>query len=153
MPTIVDVKKYLAERGIAVLEFAAPTPTAATAAEAVGCSVAEIAKTILFLIGNRAVAVVAAGDVRVKGSLLKRVTGWSGQVRLPQPAEVIRHTGYAAGGVCPFLLPQQLPVLIDASLRRFEIIYPAAGNDYSAVPLSVDRLLELTGGREVTVCG
>jgi len=152
VPTIDEVRKFLAGHGIPVLEFATPTPTVATAAAAVGCSEGEIAKTILFLVGNKAVAVVAAGDVRVKGPLLKKATGLSGQVRLPQPAEVVHHTGYAAGGVCPFLLPSQLPVLVDSSLRRFGTVYPAAGNDHSAVPLSVDRLLALTGGCEVTVC-
>ena len=152
MPNIKEVKGYLAERGIAVQEFAVPTPTSAAAAAAVGCSVAEIAKTILLLVGGRPVVVVASGDVRVKGPLLKRATGYSGQVRLPAPQEVLRHTGFAPGGVCPFLLPAALPVLIDASLRRFAVVYLAAGNDRSAVPIDVDRLVELTGGREASVC-
>jgi len=152
MPTIADVTEYLAERGIAVREFDVPTPTAATAAAAVGCTPAEIAKTVLLLVGDRPLAVVASGDVRVKSSLLKRATGLSGQVRLPAPEDVERLSGFAPGGVSPFLLPAELPVLVDASLRRFAVVYPAAGNDRSAVPIEVDRLLELTGGREVTVC-
>lgn len=52
MPTIEDVKQYLRERGIEVWEFEEATPTSETAARAVGCSVGEIAKTILFIIGG-----------------------------------------------------------------------------------------------------
>ena len=58
MPDITDVKRYLAERGIPVWEFDDPTPTAETAARAVGCSAAEIAKTVLFLVGETPVVVV-----------------------------------------------------------------------------------------------
>jgi prolyl-tRNA editing enzyme YbaK/EbsC (Cys-tRNA(Pro) deacylase) len=43
-------------------------------------------------------------------------------------------------------------VVVDVSLRRFSIVYPAAGNDHSGVPITVDRLLEVTGGREADVC-
>ena len=152
MPTIDDVKAFLAARGVEVWEFDVPTPTAETAAAAVGCTPAEIAKTILFLVGGRPAVVVTSGDTRVKGSRLKQALGWTGKVRLPQAEDVLRFTGYAPGGVCPFLLPPDVPVLIDRSLRRFERVYPAAGNDRSAVPLTVDRLVEITGGREADVC-
>lgn len=152
MPTLEEVKAYLAAEDVEVWQFDEPTPTSETAARAVGCSVGEIAKTILFLVKDRPVVAVAAGDARVKASKLKRALGWTGKVRLPGGDEVVRHTGYAPGGVCPFLLPRGLPVLVDRSLRRFERIYPAAGDDHSAVPITVDRLLELTGGAEADVC-
>ncbi len=151
MPTIDDVRVFLARHGIEVWTFETPTPTAEAAARAVGCSVGEIAKTLLFLVGDRPVVVVAAGDVRVRGSRLKKATGLTGKVRLPRAEEVERLTGYAPGGVCPFLLPGDLPVLVDRSLRRFARVYPAGGNDRSAVPIEVDRLVEITGAREVDV--
>jgi prolyl-tRNA editing enzyme YbaK/EbsC (Cys-tRNA(Pro) deacylase) len=152
MPTIEEVKRYLGARQVAVLEFDLPTPCSVSAARAVGCSAAEIAKSILFIVGGEPVLVVTSGDMKVKSSLLKQTLGRSGKVRLPAADEVLQHTGYAPGGVCPFLLPAQLPVLLDRSLRRFATVYPAAGNDFSAVPLSVERLLELTGANEVEVC-
>jgi prolyl-tRNA editing enzyme YbaK/EbsC (Cys-tRNA(Pro) deacylase) len=114
--------------------------------------VAEIAKSILMLIADRPVLVVASGDVRVKSSLLKKATGWSGQVRLPAPAEVIRHTGYPPGAVSPFLLPKGLPVLLDASLRRHATIYPAAGDDSSSVGITFEELQRLSCGRLASVC-
>ena len=152
MPTIEDVKRFLANRGIEVLEFEQPTPNSEAAARAVGCSVGEIAKTILFIIGDMPVVVVTSGDVRIKGSRLKQAVGFTGKVRLPLADEVIRHTGYAPGGVCPFLLPETLKLVVDVSMRRFPLVYAAAGNEHSAVPVTVDQLLQVTGGVEVDVC-
>ncbi len=152
MPTIDDVKRFLGDRGIEVLEFVEPTPNSETAAKAVGCSVGEIAKTILFIIGNTPVVVVTSGDVKVKGSRLKQAVGMTGKARLPVADEVVYYTGYAPGGVCPFLLPEGLKVVVDASMRRFPLVYSAAGNEHSAVPVTVDQLLEITGGVEVDVC-
>lgn len=152
MPTIAEVKEHLARHGVAVREFEEDTPTAETAARAVGCTPAEIAKTVLFVVGGEPVAVVTSGDVKVKGAKLKQALGLSGKVRLPSADEVERHTGYTPGGVCPFLLPPTLRIAVDSSLRRFALVYAAAGNNHSAVPIAVDRLLELTGGAEVDAC-
>jgi len=152
MPGIAEVKTYLARHGIEVWEYRQPTPTSPAAAAAVGCTVAEIAKTLLFLIGGRPVAVVTGGDRKVNSARLKRAAGLSGKVRLPQADDVLRYTGYAPGGVCPFLLPAELPVLLDRSLQRFPLVYAAAGNDYSVVPVSWEQLTKLSGGRLVDLC-
>ena len=149
MPTVAEVTEYLEQWGIPVQTYVEDTPTAATAAAAVGCSVGEIAKTLLFIVGGEPLVVVTAGDQKVKGSKLKGATGRTGKVRLPDAGEVARHTGYRPGGVCPFLLPAELPVVVDTSLRRFATVYPAAGDDHTAVPVTVEQLLELTGGGEV----
>lgn len=152
MPTIDEVKDWLRKQGIEVREFDEPTPNSHAAAQAVGCSVGEIAKSILVLIGTQAVMVVTSGDVKLKNPKLRQATGLTGKVRLPNAEDVKFHTGYAPGGVCPFLLPRGLPVLIDRSMRRFSRVYAAAGNDHSAVPITVDQLLAVTGGTEVDVC-
>ena len=152
MPSINEVKIYLAEHQVEVCEYQQPTPTCEAAAAAVGCSPAEIAKTLLFLVGSNPVAVVTCGDMKVKSSLLKKASGFSGKVKLPQADEVLQYTGYAPGGVCPFLLTAELPVLLDVSMQRFERVYAATGNDYSAVPVTFSQLEQLTGGSPVTVC-
>ncbi len=152
MPSIDEVKTYLATHQIEVWEYQQPTPTCETAAAAVGCTAAEIAKTLLFLVGGKPVAVVTCGDMKVKSSLLKKAAGFSGKVKLPQADEVLRFTGYAPGGVCPFLLAADLPVLLDVSMQRFGQVYAAAGNDYSAVPITFAQLQQLTGGEPVEVC-
>ena len=152
MPSIADVKAYLQGHQIEVWEYQQPTPTCATAAAAVGCTAAEIAKTLLFLVGGKPVAVVTCGDTKVKSSLLKKASGLTGKVKLPQAEEVLHYTGYAPGGVCPFLLSAELPVLLDVSLQRFPLVYAAAGNDYSAVPVTFAQLVDLTGGAAAEVC-
>lgn len=151
-PAIERVRAYLATHGIEVLEFDVPTPTSETAAAAAGCAVGQIAKTLLFRVGKNHVAVIAAGDARVKQAKLKQATGYAGKVSMASADEVVAWTGYAPGGVCPFLLPDDLPRLLDTSLKRFEVIYPAAGNACSVVPISYDRMLELSGAREASVC-
>ena len=152
MPSIEEVKRYLESHDIAVREYQQPTPTCETAAAAVGCTPAEIAKTLLFLVGGTPIAVVTCGDMKVKSSPLKKASGLSGKVKLPEAQEVLQQTGYSPGGVCPFLLPPELPVLLDRSMQRFDCVYAAAGNDYSAVPVTFEQLQTLTGGIPAEVC-
>ncbi len=152
MPSIEEVEDYLRRQQVEVWRYEQPTPTSEAAAAAVGCSVAEIAKSLLFIVGGTPVMVVTCGDMKVKSSLLKQGTGTTGKVKLPQAEEVIALTGYAPGGVCPFLLPAQLPVYLDQSLRRFGRVYAAAGNDASAVPVTTSQLECLTQGRWIEAC-
>ena len=51
-----------------------------------------------------------------------------------------RLSGHAVGGVCPFAVNDGVPIFLDASLKRFEFLYPAAGNDRSVVKLNLDEL-------------
>lgn len=152
MAALAEVKNYLAIHNIEVWEYPEPTETAITAADAVGCRVAEIAKTLLFLVGGSPVAVVTCGDMKVKSSRLKQASGLTGKVIFPQEDEVLRFTGYAPGGVCPFLLPTDLPLFLDTSLQRFPVVYAAAGNDHSAVPVTFAQLEQLTGGVIAELC-
>ena len=146
-----QVQTYLEQEGHTVHNFSRQTSTSAAAAEAVGCAVGEIAKSILMLVGKQPVLVVTSGDTRVKSGRLKQASGLSGKVTLPDSDEVVRCTGYAPGAVSPFLLPKELPVFLDHSLQRFSTIYPAAGTSSSAVGLSFTRLVELCGARIVDV--
>ncbi len=152
MATLPELKEYLATHHIEVWEYVEPTETAAAAASAVGCSVAEIAKTLLFLVGGNPVAVVTCGDVKVKSSRLKQACGLSGKVKFPQADDVLSYTSYAPGGVCPFLLPADLPLFLDTSLQRFPVVYAAAGNSHSAVPVTLAQLKKLTGGEVAELC-
>ena len=152
MAEVAELKAYLAECGIELWEYEQETATSATAAAAVGCTVAEIAKTLLFMVGGNPVAVVTCGDMKVKSSPLKKAFSLSGKVKLPEAEDVIRYTGYAPGGVCPFLLPADLPVRLDASLARFPVVYAAGGSSHSAVPVTLEQLKELTGAEVAEIC-
>lgn len=108
------------------------------AAVAVGCEGKQIAKTLTFLTDNGAIAIVAAGDAKIDNKKYK--ARFHSKARMIPGDEVESYIGYAPGGVCPFAIVEGVPVYMDVSLQRFAIVYPAAGDDHSAVRLTVDEL-------------
>ena len=140
------VKTVLDQYGLEALEFeAGSTPTSKLAAAKIGCEVGQIAKSMLFKgKDGRFRLIVCAGDKRVDNRKLKAALGV--KARFATAEETEAETGFRPGGVCPFGI-DRLPILIDKSLSRFEVIYPAAGNDASGVPVSFGALRELVNAR------
>ena len=147
-----QVKDYLVKEGLQPQFFPQATLNSVDAANAIGCSLGEIAKSILMVVGTQAVLVVSSGDSKVKSGRLKQATGLTGKVRLPDASEVLHHTGYLPGCVCPFLLPKGLNVFVDTSLQRFNLVYPAAATGNSLVAVSFSRLVKMSSGKIVEVC-
>ncbi len=151
-----SVKKYLTDKGYGdrVLSFDVSSATVELAAAAVGTEPARIAKTISFKLKdqNKAVLIVTAGDTKVSNPDYKAAFGC--KAVMLSGDEVEQYTGSRAGGVCPFCLPEgKTDVYLDESLRRFDVIYPAAGSANSAVRLTPDELFELSGARGwISVC-
>ena len=146
-PTALRTAELLRDAGVdaRVVEFDQPTRTSAEAAVAIGCSVAEIAKSIVFRGGDsgRAIVVVASGDNRVSEA---KVAASVGEPLLRADAEFVRTaTGYAIGGVAPIGHAQPVKLLLDADLRRFAIVWAAAGTPFSVFPVTPDQLRSLTG--------
>lgn len=146
-PTALRNAQLLQQAGIEteVVEFEQPVRTSAEAAAAIGCSVAEIAKSIVFRgqTSGAAVMVVASGDNRVSEA---KVAGLVGQALGRADADFVRAaTGYAIGGVAPFGHAQPCQVLLDEDLQRFAAVWAAAGTPYSVFPLSPAQLQQLTG--------
>ena len=145
------VSAYLDERGVAarVVTLDESTRTSQLAADALGCSVAEIAKSIAFKAGDAAVVVVISGDKRVDA---KRVSALLGVKVVNADADTVRaQTGYAIGGVPPFPHDSGVRVLLDRSMTRFEKVWAAAGTPNSVMNLSVDQLRRIVGGELVDV--
>ena len=146
-PTAIRVAQLLRDAGVVtdVVEFEQPTRTSAEAAAAIGCSVAEIAKTIVFRGGNsgQAIVVVASGDRRVS---VPKVEAQLGEPLVRADAEFVRTaTGYAIGGVPPLGHAEATKVLLDEGLRRFDIVWAAGGTPFSVFPIGPDRLPGVTG--------
>ena len=146
-PTALRTQTLLTESGIAtqVVEFEQPTRTSAEAASAVGCSVAEIAKSVVFKgkQSGQAVVVVASGDNRV---CEKKISGLVGEKLGRADADFVRaSTGYVIGGVAPLGHAQPVKLLMDADLQRFDQIWAAAGTPFSVFPLTPAQLATLTG--------
>jgi len=135
--------------GIEVIVLKENTSTSELAAQALGLEVGQIAKSILYKSKDDYLMVVAAGDVRLDGKLVKQLAG--SRVRMANAEEVMAVTGYPPGGVCPFALPTVFPIYADASLQRFEVVYAAAGSPHSAVPVTFDELMALTGANPCDV--
>jgi len=146
------VRRVLERHGLAegVRAFDRSTKTAQDAADAVGCQLGQIAKSIVFVADGRPVLAVVAGDRRGDAEAIGRLTG-AAEVRLAAPEVVLAATGYTVGSVSPFDLPHGLIVLIDESLARFETVLPAAGTADSLVPVPFERLVALAGGRVAAV--
>ena len=114
------------------------TATVEAAAAALGCEPAHIAKTMAFLVEDSPVLIECAGDARVNSSLFKKA--FRCKPKMIPGADVESLVGHAPGGVCPFGINDGIPVYMDESLRRFETVYPACGDDRSGVRLSVPEL-------------
>ena len=146
-PTALRTQRLLAEAGIAtaVVEFEQPTRTSAEAATAIGCTVAEIAKSVVFRAkpSGQAVVVVASGDNRVCEDKVSRLVGERlGRANADFEREA---TGYVIGGVSPLGHANPVKVVLDADLRRFTTIWAAAGTPFSVFPLAPEQLVAITG--------
>jgi prolyl-tRNA editing enzyme YbaK/EbsC (Cys-tRNA(Pro) deacylase) len=142
------VHEVLDRHGLRALTFEpGSTPTSEMAAARIGAEVGQIAKTILMAgKDGRFRLVVLRGDQKVHTTKFKNITGC--KHRMATAEETLETTGFPVGGVCPFD-PGGLEVYLDQGLGRYDTIYPSAGTDASGVPLSLERLAEITGG---TVC-
>jgi prolyl-tRNA editing enzyme YbaK/EbsC (Cys-tRNA(Pro) deacylase) len=146
-PTALRTARLLRDAGIdtKVVEFERPTRTSVEAAAAIGCTVAEIAKSIVFRGKNsgQAVVVVTSGDNRISEA---KVAAKLGEPLTRADADFVRATtGYAIGGVAPIGHSQPVKLLLDQDLQRFAIVWAAAGTPFSVFPLRPDELRSLTG--------
>ena len=130
-----------------VIELAEPVKTAQAAADAVGCTAAQIVKSLVFrgTGSGRAVLVVASGANRVDTGRLAALVGEP--VELGDPRFVRATTGFAIGGIPPLGHERPLDAVIDAHLMTFESLWAAAGHPNSLFPLTPAELASMTRGR------
>jgi Cys-tRNA(Pro) deacylase len=143
------VREFLAARGVPgeIRSFDDSTHNAALAARELGVELGQIANTILLLADGSPLLVVISGDRRVDLKKVKALLN-ARKVRLAGPEVVERHTGFAVGAVSPVALPAGLPVYLDSSLRRYAVIFPAAGETNNMFRTTPDELLSLSGAVE-----
>ncbi len=146
------VRQALRDAGLGneILELAETTRSAAEAAAAIGCDVAQIAKSVVFRSGGgRAVLVVASGVNRIDEAKLAALLG---ERILKADAEFVRErTGFAIGGVPPVAHATPPHVFLDDDLFGFERIYAAAGSPFAVFALTPGELARLTGGRRADI--
>jgi len=134
---------------IAIRRYATSTATVALAAEALGVTPGQIAKTLSLRLDDEVVLLVARGDGRIDNRKYKDTFGQ--KARMLGLDEVEHETGHPVGGVCPFGLARPLRVFCDVSLKAFDVVFPAAGAPDAAVRITPARLAELTRAAWVDV--
>ncbi len=133
-----------------VRTFEIPTRTAAEAAAALGCPVAAIANSLVFVADGRPVLVLTSGAHRVDTAHLAAARGWA-ELRRATPDEVRAATGQVIGGVAPVGHTGVLEALIDEDLAAHDPIWAAAGAENAVFPTTFDELARLAGARAVAV--
>lgn len=138
--SIEKARKHLRKYGLEekIKEFELSSATVSLAAAALGCEEARIAKTLSFSLGDYPILIVAAGDAKVNNAKYKKV--FEKKAKMLAFEEVEALIGHGVGGVCPFGVNEGVKVYLDESLRRFDIVYPAAGTANSAVELTITEL-------------
>lgn len=144
------VQDALAAAGTAarVTELPVAARTSQQAADALGIAVGQIAKSLIFraAASGRAVLVIAAGDRRVDEARIAALLGEP--IERATPAFVREHSSFAIGGVAPLANARPMTTYIDASLRRFDVVWAAGGTPHCVFPIAPAELVRVSGGTE-----
>lgn len=147
------VQKAVHELGydFTVVEFDQSTRTSADAAAAIGCTVAQIAKSLVFRgkTSKEAILIIASGVNRVDVKKVSRIMGEN--VGRANADFVREETGFAIGGIPPVGHKKKLTTLIDEDLMGHHLIWAAAGTPHAVFRLTPDGLVSMTGGEVVSL--
>jgi Cys-tRNA(Pro) deacylase len=140
------VQQFLFEHGSAAVVRLLPetTATAQDAATALGVSVSQIGKSIVFASEEDTIVAIACGDQRIDADALARAVD-AVEVTVMRAGAVKRSTGYVIGGVSPFGVPAGVKIILDSRLRDFAECYVAAGHPKAIVQITPDELVAITG--------
>lgn len=138
--SLVKAKNHLQKFGLEnkIMEFSVSSATVDEAAKAIHCKEEEIAKTLSFIVSDKPILIVVAGDCKIDNSKFK--AEFQTKAKMIPFDDVENLIGHAVGGVCPFGINENVDVYLDDSLKRFEIVYPACGSSNSAIELTLDEL-------------
>ena len=138
--SFIKAKEYLKKFNLEdrIMKFDVSSATVKEASIALGWSEGEIAKTLSFIVNDKSILIVNAGDSKIDNSKYKKEFGT--KAKMISFDDVERLIGHSVGGVCPFGINDNVSVYLDESLKQFEIIYPACGSSDSAVKLTVNDL-------------
>ena len=147
------VKEHLKKYGLDgnIVELSSSLATVCDAAESLGCSESEIAKSMAFSLSDGYIVVVMSGDVKIDNSKYKATFHEKAHMVSPEILESV--IGHPMGGVCPFALNEGVKVYLDESLKRFSRVYPSCGSIHNAIGLTLEELeraSEYTGWVDIT---
>lgn len=134
-----------------VVEFPSSTRTAQDAADSIGCTVNQIAKSLIFKGKNskKPILIIASGSNKVNEKLIKEYLGE--KLEKADADFVLEETGFAIGGIPPVGHKNKIITLIDKDLFKYEEIWAAAGTPNAVFKLTPEALSKITNGEIVTV--
>ncbi len=137
---IEKVKEYFKNFGIEerIQEFKVSSATVELAAIALGCAPERIAKSLSFMVNEKPIIIVVAGDVKISNSKFKQQFQAKAKMLTFEEAENL--IGHKVGGVCPFAINNGVDVYLDISLKAYETVFPACGSSNSAIELTIQEL-------------
>ena len=139
---------------IEIRQFEATTRSAEDAARAVGCSVGQIVKSLVFLVDGEAVLTLVSGANRLDEKKLAALCGMGKKMVKRANADEVREvTGYAIGGVPPFAHATKLGTFIDEDFWQYDTVWAAGGTANAVFAIAPDELVRVTGGRAATLKG
>jgi len=143
--SIEKVREYFGKFGMEdrILEFEMSSATVELASQALGCEGGRIAKSLSFMVSEKPVLILCAGDTKIDNAKYKAY--FKEKARMLQFDQVEGLIGHAPGGVCPFGVKNDVSVYLDESLKRFETVFPACGSSNSAIELKIPELEQYSG--------
>ena len=143
------LKKFNLDKNI--LEFNTSSATVAEAAIALNCEEKQIAKTLSFLVDDKPILILAAGNTKIDNPRYKAFFHTKAKMIPFESVEPL--IGHPVGGVCPFGIKDGVTVYLDVSLKALDYFYPACGSTNSAIKLTASQLEEITGHPQwIDVC-
>ena len=136
----IKAKEYLKKYNLEdrIMEFDESSATVHDASLRLNCSEGEIAKTLSFIVNDKPILIVTAGDTKIDNSKFKKE--FHIKAKMIDYDNVEKLIGHSVGGVCPFGINEGVDVYLDNSLKKYDIVYPACGSSNSAVKLSLKDL-------------
>lgn len=146
-------KNYLKKHNLdnEIMEFDVSSATVKEAAKALNCDEKEIAKTLSFIVDDKPILIVTAGDAKIDNAKYKEE--FHVKAKMIPFENVEELIGHAVGGVCPFGVNENVTTYLDSSLKRLKVLYPACGSSNSAIKLNIQKLEEISNYEKwIDVC-
>ena len=135
---------------IEIVAFAQTTRSAQEAAEAIGCMLAQIVKSLCFVVAGQPVMALVSGSNQLDERKLAKLQGVGRkQVKRANADDVKAATGFSIGGVPPFGHLTELPIYVDEDLLQFEVVWAAAGTPFAVFAIAPEELMRACGGTAV----
>ena len=154
-PSVIKVEKFLMEnsKNLKIIQLNETARSAREAAQSLNTEEGSIVKSLLFNIKyknkDNPVMALIAGDKLGDEKTIQLASGFEGKLARPNAEYVKIHTGFSIGGVSPLTISKKIPILIDQSLNRFNLLWASAGHTHWVFASSFKTLIKLTNGQVI----